>query len=153
LIEAGANVNQVSPSDKTSPIVMAVANGHFDLAKFLLEYGADPNLASDLGLTPLYAAIDLQWAPKGWFPSPIIGQEQTSYLDLMPTLLDAGANPNARIAKKLWFRASGDHSWIDPAGATPFWRAAQSLDIVAMKLLLKYSADPDIPSNAGSTPL
>jgi ankyrin repeat protein len=153
LLEAGANVNQISPADKTSPIVMAVANGHLDLAKFLLDYGADPDLSNDLGLTPLYAAIDVQWAPKGWFPSPILAQEQISYLDLMTALLDAGANPNARITKKLWFRASGDHSWIDPAGATPFWRAAQSLDIAAMKLLLKYNADPDIPSTAGATPL
>src|SRR5262249_7413634 len=79
LIEAGADVNQASPSDKSTPIVMAAANGHFDLAKFLLDYGADPNIPNDLGLTPLYAAVDLQWAPKGWFPNPSISQEKTPY--------------------------------------------------------------------------
>ena len=46
LIEAGADVNQVSPSDKTSPLVMAVANGHFDMARFFVDYGANPNLAT-----------------------------------------------------------------------------------------------------------
>ncbi len=151
LLEAGADVNQQSPSDKSTPIVMAAANGHFDLAKFFLDYGADPNIPNDLGLTPLYAAIDLQWAPKGWFPNPSITQEKNSYLDLMKALLEAGANPNARLGKKLWFRASGDHSWIDPAGATAFWRAAQSLDITAMKLLLAHGADPDIPTNGNAT--
>jgi ankyrin repeat protein len=153
LIEAGADVNQASPADKTTPIVMAAANGHFDLAKFFLDYGADPNLANDLGLTPLYAAIDLQWAPKGWFPNPSIAQEKTAYLNLMTALLDAGANVNARLGKKLWFRASGDHSWIDPAGATAFWRAAQSLDMTAMRMLLARGADPDIPTTGGDTAL
>ena len=49
--EAGADVNQISPADKTSPLVMAVANGHFDMAKFFLDSGANPNAANDLGLT------------------------------------------------------------------------------------------------------
>jgi ankyrin repeat protein len=153
LVDAGADVNQISPGDKTSPLVMAVANGHFDMAQFFLDYGADPNLASDLGLTPLYAAIDVQWAPKGWFPNPNLSQEKSAYLDLMTSLLDHGADVNARLGKKLWFRAFGDHSWIDPAGATAFWRAAQSLDLKAMQLLVAHDADPNIASAAAETPL
>ncbi len=153
LIEAGADVNQPSAGDGSTPIVMATANGHFDLAKFFLDYGADPNLANNIGLTPLYAAIDLQWAAKGWFPSPILGQEKTGYLQLMSDLLGAGANPNARIVRKPWFRASGDHSWIDTAGSTAFLRAAQSLDVTAMRLLLAHGADPDIPTAGGDTAL
>ena len=100
----------------------------------------------------MYSAIDNQWAPKGWFPNPDIGQEKTSYLDLMTALLDDGANPNARLGKKLWFRASGDHSWIDPSGATAFWRAAQALDLTAMRMLVARHADPDIPTTGGDTP-
>ena len=34
---------------------MAITNGHLDLAKYLLDHGADPNLATDAGLTALYA--------------------------------------------------------------------------------------------------
>src|SRR5262249_33915653 len=67
LLEGGADINQVSTSEKTSPLVLATMNGHFDLAKFLVDWGADPNLANNQGLTALYAVIDLQWAPKGWF--------------------------------------------------------------------------------------
>jgi len=152
LIEAGADVNQISPADKTSPLVMAVANGHFDIAKFLLDSGSDPNAANDLGLTALYGAVDIQWAPKGWFPNPDIGQEKVSYLDLMTALLDDGADPNARLGKKLWFRASGDHSWVDSGGATAFWRATQALDLTAMRLLIAHHADPDIPTTGGDTP-
>jgi ankyrin repeat protein len=153
LLEGGADINQVSASEKTSALVLATMNGHFDLAKFLVDWGADPNLANNQGLTPLYAAIDLQWAPKGWFPAPGTGQEKVEYLDLTKSLLEAGANPNARITKKLWFRSFGDHSWIDPTGSTAFWRAAQSSDVEAMRLLVEHGADPDIPTSHGATPL
>ena len=35
LLDAGADVNQVSTGDRTSPLLMAIINGHFDLARFL----------------------------------------------------------------------------------------------------------------------
>ena len=35
---------------------------------------------------------------------------------------------------------------VDFAGATPFWRAAYSLDVEAMRLLVRYGADPSIVS-------
>jgi uncharacterized protein len=153
LLEGGAEINQVSTSEKTSPLVMAIVNGHLDLAKFLVDWGADPNLANIQGLTALYAAVDVQWAPKGWFPAPGTAQEKISYLDVMKALLKGGADPNARLGKKLWFRSFGDHSWVDTAGATAFWRAAQSTDMDAMRLLTANGADPDIPSFGGTTPL
>jgi ankyrin repeat protein len=153
LLEGGADINEVSVSEKTSPLVMAVMNGHYDLGKMLVSYGADPDLANNQGLTALYATIDVQWAPKGWFPSPITSEEKTTYMILMKALLDDGANPNARLGKKLWFRSFGDHSWVEPSGATAFWRAAQSSDIDAMRMLISYNADPDIPTFGGTTPL
>jgi ankyrin repeat protein len=154
LIEAGADVNESGAGDKMSPLVMAIGNGHYDLAKFFLDHGADPNLASDIGLTALYATVDMQWAPYAWLPQPITAQEKVTYLDLMTALLDHGAKPNARLQRKVWFRTlAGDSSWVDTAGATAFWRAAQSDDLAAMRLLVARGADPKIPSTAGVTPL
>ena len=153
LLEGGADINQVSTSEKTSPLVMAIMNGHLDLAKVLVDWGADPNLANDLGLAPLYATIDVQWAPKGWFPAASTTQEKTTYLELVKALLEDGANPDARLGKKLWFRSFGDHSWVDTAGATAFWRAASSTDLPAMKLLVAHGANTDIPTFGGTTPL
>ena len=49
---------------------MAIINGHFDLAKLLIERGADVKLASDNGATPLYATLNVQWAPKALYPQP-----------------------------------------------------------------------------------
>ena len=154
LVAGGANLNEVSMSDKTSPLVMAIINGHLDIAKYLLDHGAGANLATTAGLTPLYATIDVQWAPHAWFPQPNTTQEKVSYLDLVKALLAHNANPNARLGKKLWFRGlAQDPSWVDPAGSTPFWRAAQSDDLAVMKLLVDAGAYPDAPSAGGDTPL
>jgi ankyrin repeat protein len=154
LVEAGADVNDVGAGEKLTPMVMAISNGHYDLAKYLLDHGADPKLASDSGLTALYATIDMQWAPYAWYPQPITAQEKTSYLDLMKALLEHGADPNARIKKKIWFRALPDDSaWVDTGGATAFWRAAQSDDLAAMKLLVEHGANPWMATKEGDTPL
>jgi ankyrin repeat protein len=47
----------------------------------------------------------------------------------------------------------GDNTWVDPAGATAFWRAAQAADVPAMRLLVKAGADPKLPTFEGVTPL
>lgn len=153
LVEAGAKVNQVS-GDQYSPLVMAITNGHLDLAQYLVDHGADPNLVTIAGLPALYAVIDVQWAPHAWFPQPNTEQEKTSYLDLMKSLLDHGAKVNAQIEEKLWFRSfTNDFTWVDPAGGTAFWRAAQSSDITAMKLLVEHGADPKLATKSLDTPL
>ncbi|HUI54117.1 MAG TPA: ankyrin repeat domain-containing protein [Bryobacteraceae bacterium] len=153
LVEGGADINRLS-ADKFSPLVEAVANGHFDAARYLLDRGADPNPVTVSGLTALYAVIDVQWAPHAWFPQPSTEQEKLGYLDLMKALIDHGANVNAPINEKLWFRSyTNDYTWVDPAGATPFWRAAQSSDTAAMHLLVEHGADPKTPTKSGDTPL
>jgi ankyrin repeat protein len=149
-----ADVNEISTGTKFSPLVMAIANGHLTVAKYLLDHGADPNLVTLSGLTALYATIDVQWAPKAWFPQPSTDEEKVGYLELMKALLDHGANVNAQLGEKLWFRSfTNDYTWIDPAGATPFWRAAQSSDTAAMHLLVEYKADPKLAIKSGDTPL
>jgi uncharacterized protein len=154
LVEGGADVNLVSGSEKTSPIVEAIINGHLDLAEYLLEHGADVRLANIDGLTPLYAAIDMRWRHNTWYPQPTIEQEKTNYLEFMTELLDRGADANAPIARKLWFRKFryGD-DWVEPVGATPFWRAAQANDVEAMRLLASRGADPNRATKHGVTPL
>ena len=149
LLDAGADVNQVSTGDKTSPLLMAIINGHFDLAKFLLERGADVKLASDNGATPLYAALNVQWAPKALYPQPrAYTQQKLTHLDLMKLLIDKGADVNARLKMKVWYSGYNfDLSGVDEIGATPFWRAAYASDVDAMKLLVAHGADPNIPTS------
>jgi ankyrin repeat protein len=152
LLEAGADINQQTVGDKATPILIATINGHFDLAAVLLEKGADPNAAQHNGATPLYAALNCQWAAKALYPQPrAYEQQKTSYLDLMTALLDKGADPNARLTKKVWYsQYDFDQSGVDEIGATAFWRAAYSSDIDAMKLLVARGADPNIPTTKGA---
>jgi ankyrin repeat protein len=148
LLDAGANVNQVSAGDKTSPLLIATINGHFDLAQFLIEKGADPTLASENGVTPLYAALNVQWAPKALYPQPrAYLQQKLTYLDFMKVLLEKGVDPNARLKKKVWYSGYNfDLSGVDEIGATPFWRAAYASDVDAMRLLVAHGADPNLPT-------
>ena len=148
LVDAGADLNQPTSGDHVTPMLIATINGQFDLAKQLLDRGADPNLAQDNGVTPLYATLNVQWAAKALYPQPrAYEQQKTSYLQFMEALLQKGANPNARLTKKVWYsQYDFDQSGVDETGATPFWRAAYSSDIDAMKLLVKWGADPAIPT-------
>src|SRR3954452_5621297 len=144
LIDAGADVNQRGGGDPVTPMLIATMNGHFDLAKYLLDKGANPNLAQGNGVTPLYAALNCQWSDKALYPQPrAFEQQHTSYLDLMKALLEHGADPNARLARKVWYaQYDFDQSGVDESGGTPFFRAAYAADVDGMKLLLKYGADP-----------
>ena len=146
LIDSGVQVNQVSPGDRSSPLLIAAINGRFDVAKYLLDHGADPNLASAADCTPLYATLNVQWVPHSFYPQPTSQtQQKTTYLELMTDLLEHGAKPDIQLKKKLWYNGYNfDLSGVDEAGSTPFWRAAQATDLAAMQLLLHWGADPSI---------
>ncbi len=148
LLKGGADVNQVSEGTGLSPMLIATINGQFDLAMLLFEKGADPKIASQAGDTPLHAALNMHWAPKARHPQPVAYmQQKTTYLEMMERLLKAGVDPNARLLNTLWYTTyNRDLLGVDRTGATPFWRAAYALDIEAMRLLLRYGADPGLPT-------
>lgn len=148
LLDGGADIDLQTAGDRTSPMLMAVINGQFDLALELLERGANPSVPSHAGLTPLYAAINTHWAPKARYPQQqAYQQQQATHLDVMRAMLDAGADPNVRLTKHLWFMEyTFSQLDVDTRGATPFWRAAYALDLPAMRMLIAAGADPNIPT-------
>ena len=146
LLEAGADVNQTTVGDVSTPLLVAIINGNFDLAMMLLGVGADPNLVSEDGVGPLFATINNEWALRTWYPQPTASkQQETSYVELMGALLSAGADPDARVSTHVWYAAyNAGRMGVDFAGATPFWRAAYSLDVGVMRMLVAAGADPNI---------
>ena len=148
LLDHGVEIDQVSAGDHTSPLLMALINGHFGLAMELFNRGADPTVASDAGATPLYIALNTEWIPKSRHPQPTHRlQQEVTYLDLMKAFLEAGVDPNVRLTKQLWYTTFGDdYLRTNRTGATPFWRAAYGLDLRAMRLLIEHGADPNIPT-------
>ena len=146
LVETGAEIDQVSAGDQSSPLLVAVINGNYDLAQQLLEAGADPNIVSDDGAGPLFAILNIEWSLRTWYPQPqMFRSQQISYLELMELLLQVGADPNQRTQTHIWYAAyNAGRMGVDFTGATPFWRAAYAADVNAMRLLKSYGADPNI---------
>ena len=148
LLDAGTDVNLPSEGDRSTPLVVAIVNGQYDLALTFLKRGANPNLASDDGVAPLFATLNNEWALRTWYPQPTAGaQQRASYLELLESLLKAGADPNARTRSHVWYAAyNTGRMGVEFTGATPFWRAAYALDVDAMRLLVRYGADPNVPT-------
>ncbi len=62
LVDGGADINQLNAGDKTSPLLIAIINGHFDLAMYMLEKGANPNAC---GVQRRHAALRRAQHPVG----------------------------------------------------------------------------------------
>ena len=148
LLDAGADINQVGAGDRTSPLLMAAIHGHYDLALLLLDRGADPNIRNTSGDQPLFATIETRWAPATFYPAQHHWMEQeATHLDLVKALLDGGADPDARLTRRIWYsELNRSDLGVNFIGSTPFFRATHALDLEAMKLLVAYGADPNIPT-------
>ena len=139
--------------DGVTPLINALMNGHYDAASALLDAGADPNKADNVGRTPLYAAVDMNTVPSSNRPGPKTLENEMTGLQLATKLLDKGANPNARLKKQTPYRSKVDRGTdtMLGAGTTAFLRAARAGDAPMMRLLLSRGADPKI-ATGGDTP-
>ncbi len=149
LLDAGADVNQVTRYG-WSPLLAATQNRNYQMGKFLIEHGADVNIANKGGWTPLYLATDNRNLEGGDYPTRAPDMDDLEYIEL---LLDAGADPNARLIESTETRTVFTNQWLDEDGATAFLRASQSGDVELMRLLLERGADPKINTKLGVTPL
>jgi ankyrin repeat protein len=183
LVAAGARANDTG-ADGTYPLPYAIISGQATFAHFLLELGADPN-GTVGGATALHAAsgpIDV-WL-RGWHRSHGTRSSRKLKLEerelLVKTLLDRGANPNARMAASemagLGYLRNGAYDTFttgvgDLADATPMWVAAYATNpgegsqsfvdrnrvadssAQVIRMLLAAGGKPDLPTRDGSTPL
>jgi uncharacterized protein len=148
LVKAGAEVNQTS-ADGSSPVLVATQNGFYDVALFLIDHGADINLANAKGWTPLFLAVKIRNQETTAIPGP----ETSGVLDFITTLLDRGADPNARVKVDTEVHQGMTAAWLKEAGATPLLRAALCGDLTVVRLLLAHKADPLAPTFDHTTPL
>jgi ankyrin repeat protein len=149
LLEHDADVNGQTEGGWTA-LLTAVQNRYYGLAKFLLEHGADPKIQNTGGWSPLYIATDNRNIEGGDYPTR---KPDMDHLEIIKLLIDAGADVNARMHSSTETRTIFTHQWLFEDGATPFLRAAQSSDVVLMKLLLEHGADPKLNTDDNTTPL
>jgi ankyrin repeat protein len=159
LLKAGAGVNTVD-ANGIGPLLLAIGNNHIELARFLLDRGADVNAVDWYGRTPLWAAVETRNSDMHYvtFKHVVDEKDRERLLAFIQVLLDRGANPNVRTKEypplRRWmYLLGGSLSWVDFTGHTPFLLASLSGDVKTMRLLLKYGADPHIPTFGGTTAL
>src|SRR5438046_9873308 len=113
------------PRKGTSPLILAVENGHFGPALALLEAGADPNDQRS-GFTALHALTWVRKPNRGdgddGDPSPI-GSGNLSSLQFVKKLVEHGADVNARLKN-----GKGGAGQYSKVGGTPFLMAAGTAD-------------------------
>jgi len=136
-----------------SPLLLAVQNGHFELAIALIDAGADPN-DQRTGFTPLHILPgvrkpDSSDGSDGATPE---GAGHLSSLEFVREIVKRGANVNLRLPKGTP-RMPATSSTIATEGATPILFAADRSDVPLMRVLLELGADPLLPNFNNTTPL
>jgi ankyrin repeat protein len=130
-------------------LLLAVENGHFELAVDLLEAGADPNDQRS-GFTALHAITWVRKPHRGeddGDPVPL-GSGNLSSVQFIRKLVEHGADVNARLKN-----GKAGPGLYNSAGATPFLMAAARADAAYMRLLVELGADPRLGNDDDCTPL
>ena len=152
MLEGGVDIDQTDVDGATG-LVVSIMNKKYTFAKFLLDRGANPNLADVKGRAALYAAVDMRNEDYSALPNRKEDDPMPS-LEIVKALLDRGANPNTPLTKNLPGRSgmdSGDTTLDE--GTTPLMRAARSGDAAVMRALLEKGADPKLATKEGNTAL
>ncbi len=160
LLKAGADVNETvvatsgkgriaaAPKAGTSALILAAANGHYELASFILDKGADPN-AIGPGYSALHVVTNVRKPGVGDNDPPPDGSGNMTSLEFVRKLIAKGANINLRMTKKVNLGLTS----LNTNGATAYFLAAKTSDAELMQLLKSLGADATIPNEDNSTPL
>ena len=138
LVEGGADLKGTNGDGLTATSI-AIVNDRFDLARTILDLGADPNDGA------LYFAVDMHDATSdmrahdGSRLRNNLHNKLTAF-DLVKLLLDRGADPNKPFVGQI----HNTSLCCDPEqNSSPFFRAATAADVEVLKLMLKHGAQVD----------
>jgi len=118
--------------DGQTPFLRAALSGDVTAMRLLLDKGADPNMATKEGTTPLMAAAGINW---------VVGQtysrSENEYLEAARLCLEQGTDVNATNSQ----------------GFTAMHGAANRGFDAMIKLLVEHGAKVDVKDKEGRTPL
>jgi len=147
-VESGADVNVVSGDGKNA-LGLAIFNGNYAIASYLIDKKSDVNRADAQRFTPLFWAVDRRNMEKGANGFAWLVTEDP--FPLVRKLLEAGANPNAVVNNTPRSRNRGGSPRI--VFANTLMRAVFAGDIEVANLLLRHGADPNTISSDGESML
>ena len=161
LLDSGVDVN-MNISSTDSLLMSACSYGNSEMVKLLLTYNPNINYQDQYGNNALNIAID----------------NMGYYKEMIPLLLEAGADPNTKagagrtaqknstvvskmISLTLNNKSEEEYQIIemflsrgaDPNITLPLMAAAYKGDVQLVKLLLEYGANPNLKDNQGRTAL
>jgi uncharacterized protein len=157
ILGAGADVNTPTPEGVT-PLMIALDNDHNDVAKLLLDRGANPHVWDWWGRTALYIAIDRKGSAgvgggrggrggNGRGGAPAATGPRVSSMEIINTLLAADVDVNAELNSHRPSRGGNSGRFAEEqlnTGCTPLFRATQSNDMEVIQALLAKGANPNI---------
>src|SRR5882672_4416801 len=136
LLKNKADIDLPDP-DGVSPLLLAILNANWDLAKQLIVAGANIDQWDIFGEAPLFTAIDLRNRIDGGHAS-IDPLNTTKGLAIVNLLIERGADPNVQLL----FKPANVRGTTSTRGATPLIRAANNGDSEVVKLLLEHGGAP-----------
>ncbi|XP_053345159.1 ankyrin repeat and SOCS box protein 2-like isoform X2 [Clarias gariepinus] len=144
-------INQRTPKDQTA-LLLAVSRGHAECVAFLLDKGADPDIANKDKETPLYKACEKE-NPE--IVAMLLNRGATvnkSCIQGWTALHEAVCRNNVEICEML-VKAGAKISTANIYGITPIFVAAQSGNLDTLRFLLKNGADINSQAADGATAL
>jgi uncharacterized protein len=158
LIAKGADVNVPTQPEGVTPLMIALDNDNNDVAKLLLDHGANPHVWDWYGRTALYIAVDRKGGGSsgGGIRVPVDASHSSraSVMDVIKTLLAMNVDPDPELRMHRPTRGGYTGRFSDPLldlGATPLLRATLANDMDVIQLLLAKGASPNINA-MGVTP-
>lgn len=172
LLGARDDINRPTPEGVT-PLMLALDNDHNDVAKLLLDRGANPHLWDWWGRTALYIAVDRKEAGgaggggrggagggrggngRGRGGAAPVAEGGVSSLDMIEALLAKNVDVNPQLNMHRPSRGGNSGRFIEnlrSTGCTPLLRATEGGDTEVARMLLDKGANPNI-NTMGLTPL
>jgi ankyrin repeat protein len=157
MIDRGVDVNVPTPEGVT-PVMIALDNDNNDIAKLLLDHGANPGTWDFYGRTALYIAVDRKagGSSGGGLKVPVDPRASSRYsaMDVIKSLLAANVDPDPELRMHRPTRGGYTGRFADPlqdTGCTPLLRAVLGNDMEVVQALLAKGASPNINA-MGVTP-